>query len=46
MMNIDEVIHMIVQESLEEGRPIPERPEDDVEVAEGSKETPRIAITV
>jgi predicted RNase H-like HicB family nuclease len=46
LKNIDEVIHMIVQEYLEEGRPIPESPEDDVEIAEGSKETPRIAITV
>jgi predicted RNase H-like HicB family nuclease len=46
LKNIDEVIHMIVQESVEEGRPIPEGPEDELEVAEGSKETPRIAITV
>jgi predicted RNase H-like HicB family nuclease len=46
LKNINEVIHMIVEESLEEGRPLPEGTEDDVEVAEGSNETPRIAITV
>lgn len=46
LKNINEVVHMIVQESLEEGRPLPEGPADEVEVAEVSKETPRIAVTV
>jgi len=46
LKNINEVVHMIVEESLEEGRPLPEGPADDVEVAEVSKEAPRIAVTV
>jgi predicted RNase H-like HicB family nuclease len=46
LKNIDEVVHMIVEESLEEGRPLPEGPADDVEVAEVSKDAPRIAVTV
>jgi hypothetical protein len=37
---------MIVEEFLEEGRPLPEGPADDVEVIEVSKEAPRIAVTV
>jgi len=45
LKNINEVVHMIVEESLEEGRPLPEGPVDDVEVAEVSEETPRIAVT-
>jgi len=44
--NINEVIHMIVQEFAEEGRPLPEGPGDSVEVAEVSQEEPRIAVTV
>jgi hypothetical protein len=35
---------MIVEESLEEGRPLPEGPADEVEVTEMSMETPRIAL--
>ena len=46
LKNINEVVRMIVEESLEEGRPLPESPADDVEVTEVSKETPRIAVTV
>jgi predicted RNase H-like HicB family nuclease len=46
LKNLNEVIHMIVEESLEEGRPLPEGPADDVAVAEVSTETPRIAVTV
>jgi hypothetical protein len=37
---------MIVEESLEEGRPLPEDPSDDVEVAGVSREAPRIAVTL
>ena len=46
LKNINEVIHMIVEESLEEGRPLPEGPTDEVAVAEVSTETPRIAVTI
>jgi predicted RNase H-like HicB family nuclease len=46
LKKINEVVRMIVEESLEEGRPLPEGPADDVEVAEISMETPRIAHTV
>jgi len=46
LKNINEVVHMIVQEFIEEGKPLPEGPEDIVEVAEVSQEAPRIAVTV
>jgi predicted RNase H-like HicB family nuclease len=46
LKNINEVVRMIVQEFIEEGRVLPEGPADDVEVAEVSQETPRIAVTV
>ena len=46
LKNISQVVHMIVEESLEEGRPLPEGPADDVEIIEVSKEAPRIAVTV
>jgi predicted RNase H-like HicB family nuclease len=46
LKNINEVVHMIVEETLEEGRPLPEGPAADVEVTEVSKEAPRIAVTV
>lgn len=42
---INEVVHMIVQEFVEEGKPLPEGPKDSVEVADVSAE-PRIAVTV
>jgi predicted RNase H-like HicB family nuclease len=45
LKNINEVVRLIVEESIEEGRPIPECPADDVQVTEISKETPRIALT-
>ena len=45
LKNLNEVLHMIVQELIEEGKPIPEGPADQVEVIEVSKDTPRIAIT-
>jgi predicted RNase H-like HicB family nuclease len=46
LKNINEVVRMIVEESLEEGRPLPEGSTDDVEGADVSKETPRVAVTV
>ena len=44
--NINEVVHMIVQEFVEEGKALPEGPGDSVEVEEVSQEEPRIAVTV
>ena len=46
LKNINEVVRMIVEEFIEEGTPLPEGPSGDVEVAELSKEEPRIAVTV
>jgi predicted RNase H-like HicB family nuclease len=46
LKNINEVLHMIIEEFVEEGKALPEGPADDVEVSEVSKETPRIAVTV
>ena len=37
---------MIVQEFIEEGRPLPEGPGDSVEIEEVSEDKPRIAVTV
>jgi hypothetical protein len=37
---------MIVQEFMEDGKPLLEGPGDAVEVAEVSQEAPRIAVTV
>jgi predicted RNase H-like HicB family nuclease len=45
LRNINEVVHMIVQEFVEEGKPLPEGPGDSVAVAEVSTEEPRIAVT-
>ncbi len=42
---INDVVQMIVQEFREEGRPLPEGPEDSVAVEEVSQEEPRIAVT-
>jgi predicted RNase H-like HicB family nuclease len=39
LRNIDEVIHMIVDELREDGRPLPNGPGDDVEVLEGTRVT-------
>jgi predicted RNase H-like HicB family nuclease len=44
--NINEVVHLIVQELIEEGKPLPEGPNDSVEVEDISQEEPRIAVTV
>ncbi len=46
LSNINDVIHMIVQEFTEEGKALPEGPEDSVEIEEVSEEKPRIAVTV
>jgi predicted RNase H-like HicB family nuclease len=46
LKNINDVVHMIIEESLAEGRALPEGPADDVQVTEVSKEAPRIAVTV
>lgn len=37
LKNIDEVVHMIVQEFVEEGKALPEGPADSVEVEEISR---------
>ena len=46
LKNINEVIRMIAQEFIEEGKLLPEGPDDLVEVEEISQEEPRIAVTV
>jgi len=46
LSNINELVHMIVQEFTEEGKALPEGPEDSVEIEEVSQEEPRIAVTV
>ena len=46
LKNIGEVLQMIVQEFIEDGKPLPEGPEDGVEVEEISEDQPRIAVTV
>jgi len=46
MSNINEVVRMIVQEFIEGGKPLPEGPEDAVQIEEVSSEKPRIAVTV
>lgn len=46
LRNINEVIHMIVQEFIEEGEPLPEGPAGSVEVAEISSEHPTFSVTI
>lgn len=46
LKNISELLHMIVEEFIEDGTPLPEGPEDSVEVSEVSLKEPRIAVTV
>ena len=46
LKNINEVVRMIVQEFVEEGKALPEGPADSVEVEEISQEQPHIAVTV
>ncbi len=43
---INEVVHMIVQEFVEEGKTLPDVPADAVQIEEVSEENPRIAVTV
>jgi predicted RNase H-like HicB family nuclease len=45
LKHINEVVHMIVNEFVEEGKALPEGPEGSVEVEDVSQE-PRIAVTV
>jgi predicted RNase H-like HicB family nuclease len=46
LRRVSEVVRMIVQELIEEGKPLPEGPHDSVEVVEVSQQEPRIAVTV
>lgn len=46
LRRINEVVRMIVQEFVEDGKPLPEGPGDSVEVEEVSQAEPRIAVTV
>ena len=46
LKNMGDVIRMIVDEFIEEGRPLPEGPQDSVDVYEVSRDQPRIAVTV
>jgi predicted RNase H-like HicB family nuclease len=46
LKNINEVVRMIVQEFIEEGKPLPDGPRDSVEIEEVSEDQPRIAVTV
>jgi predicted RNase H-like HicB family nuclease len=46
LSNVNEIVRMIVQEFVEDGRPLPEGPADSVDVIEISKTEPRIAVTV
>lgn len=46
LKNINEVVHMIVQEFVDEGKALPEGPAGCVEVEEISEEEPHIAVTV
>lgn len=46
LRRINEVVLMIVQESIEDGKSLPEGPLDAVEVVEVSQQEPRIAVTV
>jgi predicted RNase H-like HicB family nuclease len=46
LSSVNEIVRMVVQEFIEEGKPLPEGPGDSVEVIEISKTEPRIAVTV
>jgi len=42
---VNDIVRMIVQEFIEDRRPLPEGPADSVEVIEISQNEPRIAVT-
>ena len=46
LSNVNEIVRMIVQECIEDGKSLPEGPAESVEVFEISPEEPRIAVTV
>ena len=46
LQRINEVVRLIVQEFIEERKPLPEGPGDAVEIEEVSQQEPRIAVTV
>ncbi len=46
LSKINDLVHMIIQEFIEEGKPLPDGPEGSVEVREVSQDEPRIAVTV
>ncbi len=46
LKNINDVVRMIVEEFIEEGKSLPEGPKDSVEVEDVSEEHPRIAVTI
>jgi predicted RNase H-like HicB family nuclease len=46
LSKINELVHMIVQEFTEEGKPLPDGPEGSVKVEEVPQDEPRIAVTV
>ena len=46
LSRINDVVHMIVREFIEDGRPLPEGLADSAEVEEVSQQEPRIAVTV
>jgi predicted RNase H-like HicB family nuclease len=46
LRRLNEVVRMIVQEFVEDAKPLPEGPHDSVEVEEVSQQEPRIAVTV
>lgn len=46
LSNVNEIVRMIVQEFVEDGKALPEVPADAVDVIEISKTEPRIAVTV
>jgi predicted RNase H-like HicB family nuclease len=46
LRNVNEIVRMIVQEFVEDSKPLPESPADAVEVFEISQKEPRIAVTV
>jgi predicted RNase H-like HicB family nuclease len=46
LKNINEVVHMAVQELIENGQPLPDGPRDSVEVEKVPEQEARIAVRV